>query len=154
MSDEYIKIYKIFQWNGKDLFIQEKSSPETFVTLSFSELSDYDRERLERGNKLAAIGREVTYCNGKLDWIKTREEIQAEADRRHRRLEIRRDIAGLEGAESNNTEYSQKKLKELYTELAEYEHLDPTALTLEAQRANESITNPTFELKKMYKKIE
>lgn len=143
MNNEPFKLFTIFQYNGKDLFLQGLKDRDDFVVMSFNQLSHEFREFASKW-----IGRDVRkYSDGRLELIKTRQEIQEECDRRHRHLEIRRDIMALEAKTENITEYDLSKLEKLRDELKQYEHVDPTAITLEQQRANESLERPTFKLR-------
>ena len=134
MNNNLFEKFIIFSWNGKDLFLRSAIDPDIFVVKTFSELTNEFQELVPK-----RIGREVKlYNDGCLELIKTRQELQEEADRRHRHLEILRDIRTLEETE-DLTEYHKKRLESLRKELSNYEHVDPTALTSEQQRANQSV---------------
>ena len=134
MNNDVFEKFIIFSWNGKDLFLRSAIDPDIFVVKTFSELTNEFQELVPK-----RIGREVKlYNDGCLELIKTRQELQEEADRRHRHLEILRDIRALEETE-DLTEYHKKRLESLRKELSNYEHVDPTALTSEQQRANQSV---------------
>jgi Zn-dependent M32 family carboxypeptidase len=134
MNNNLFEKFIIFSWNGKDLFLRSAIDPDIFVVKTFSELTNEFQELVPK-----RIGREVKlYNDGCLELIKTRQELQEEADRRHRNLEILRDIRALEETE-DLTEYHKKRLESLRKELSNYEHVDPTALTSEQQRANQSV---------------
>ena len=134
MNNDVFEKFIIFSWNGKDLFLRSAIDPDIFVVKTFSELTNEFQELVPK-----RIGREVKlYNDGCLELIKTRQELQEEADRRHRHLEILRDIRALEETE-DLTEYHKKRLESLRKELSNYEHVDPTALTSEQQRANRSV---------------
>ena len=134
MNNNLFEKFIIFSWNGKDLFLRSAIDPDIFVVKTFSELTNEFQELVPK-----RIGREVKlYNDGCLEHIKTRQELQEEADRRHRHLEILRDIRALEETE-DLTEYHKKRLESLRKELSNYEHVDPTALTSEQQRANQSV---------------
>ena len=134
MNNNLFEKFIIFSWNGKDLFLRSTIDPDIFVVKTFSELTNEFRELVPK-----RVGREVKlYNDGCLELIKTRQELQEEADRRHRHLEILRDIRALEETE-DLTEYHKKRLESLRKELSNYEHVDPTALTSEQQRANQSV---------------
>jgi hypothetical protein len=134
MNNNLFEKFIIFSWNGKDLFLRSAIDPDIFVVKTFSELTNEFQELVPK-----RIGREVKlYNDGCLELIKTRQELQEEADRRHRHLEILRDIRALEETE-DLTEYHKKRLESLRKELSNYEHVDPTALTSEQQRANQSV---------------
>ena len=134
MNNNLFEKFIIFSWNGKDLFLRSAIDPGIFVVKTFSELTNEFQELVPK-----RIGREVKlYNDGCLELIKTRQELQEEADRRHRHLEILRDIRALEETE-DLTEYHKKRLESLRKELSNYEHVDPTALTSEQQRANQSV---------------
>ena len=134
MNNDVFEKFIIFSWNGKDLFLRSTIDPDIFVVKTFSELTNEFQELVPK-----RIGREVKlYNDGCLELIKTRQELQEEADRRHRHLEILRDIRALEETE-DLTEYHKKRLESLRKELSNYEHVDPTALTSEQQRANRSV---------------
>ena len=134
MNNNLFEKFIIFSWNGKDLFLRSAIDPDIFVVKTFSELTNEFQELVPK-----RIGREVKlYNDGCLELIKTRQELQEEADRRHRHLEILRDIRALEETE-DLTEYHKKRLESLRKELSNYEHVDPTALTSEQQRANRSV---------------
>ena len=134
MNNNLFEKFIIFSWNGKDLFLRSTIDPDIFVVKTFSELTNEFQELVPK-----RIGREVKlYNDGCLELIKTRQELQEEADRRHRHLEILRDIRALEETE-DLTEYHKKRLESLRKELSNYEHVDPTALTSEQQRANQSV---------------
>ena len=134
MNNNLFEKFIIFSWNGKDLFLRSAIDPDIFVVKTFSELTNEFQELVPK-----RIGREVKlYNDGCLELIKTRQELQEEADRRHHHLEILRDIRALEETE-DLTEYHKKRLESLRKELSNYEHVDPTALTSEQQRANQSV---------------
>lgn len=134
MNNNLFEKFIIFSWNGKDLFLRSAIDPDIFVVKTFSELTNEFQELVPK-----RVGREVKlYNDGCLELIKTRQELQEEADRRHRHLEILRDIRALEETE-DLTEYHKKRLESLRKELSNYEHVDPTALTSEQQRANQSV---------------
>ena len=134
MNNDVFEKFIIFSWNGKDLFLRSAIDPDIFVVKTFSELTNEFQELVPK-----RIGREVKlYNDGCLELIKTRQELQEEADRRHRHLEILRDIRALEETE-DLTEYHKKRLESLRKELSNYEHVDPTALTSEQRRANQSV---------------
>lgn len=136
-------VYIVFSWNGKDLFLQDLDG--VFEVLSFNELSHDIRCALPRwqGRKL------IVDWEGKLDRVLTVAEMQEKMDRIQHQITIRRDISGIEAMpEVDRPEYVRLRLKELWAELAKYEDLDPTATTLDAVRANESVTHETFDPKK------
>lgn len=134
MNNDVFEKFIIFSWNGKDLFLRSAIDPDIFVVKTFSELTNEFRELVPK-----RVGREVKlYDDGYLELIKTPQELQEEADRRHRHLEILRDIRALEETE-DLTEYHKKRFESLRKELSNYEHVDPTALTSEQQRANRSV---------------
>jgi len=139
-----IGVHKIFMWNGKDLFLSAPSG--VFTVMSFWEIPHEIREWLNTENVICK-GREldVKQDGTTITLTKTRQEIQADADRQHRHLEIRRDIAGLEASEeSTRPQYVLDRLVTLRNELTKYEAVDPTATTLEQQRANDSITHKAY----------
>jgi hypothetical protein len=134
MNNDVFERFIVFSWNGKDLFLRSTINPDLFIVKSFSELTCEFRDLAPK-----RIGREVKlYSGGRMEFDKTRQELQEEADRRHRHLEILRDIRALE-ENAVLSETHQKRLKSLREELANYEHVDPTALTSEQRRANQSV---------------
>ena len=134
MNNELFELYTIFQWNGKDLFLRSTVDQDRFVVKTFSELTHEFREFASKW-----IGREVMlYSDGRLRIPKTREELQADADRRHRHLESLRHIRAFEENPVLSADH-QKRLNDLRAELAKYEPVDPTATTSEQQRANRSV---------------
>lgn len=125
--------YTIFQFNGKDCFLQADDG--SFEMLSYKETPEEIRE-----NPVKWSGRKLTIDDNMIELLRTSQEIQEAIDRRQRHLAILRDISGIEEiAENHRPQYVKQRLTALRRELAEYENLDPTAITLEQKRANESI---------------
>lgn len=138
----------IFNWNGKDLFLQNPMNHEDFTVMTFSEIpNEY--------HPLLKPGREVeVFANGDMRLKRTPEEIEADRIRNLYRVNLERDIAALEaGGENNLPVYALNKLKLLRKEIAELQPTDPTAITLEQQRANASLTRKDFLLKNGREKL-
>ena len=129
-------VYRIFQWNGKDLIVQGRN--EEFFVLSRSEISaeqiDWFDEHVAETNREI----EVTYT-GKVEILKTPSEQEQERVRNDRITKIMVEIAGIEDTKDKEfTEYAQAKLESLRQEMASLIRTDPTAVTLEQKRANAS----------------
>jgi hypothetical protein len=124
--------YKIFQWNGKDLFLQ--GDGDNFIVLSHQELTHEFRE-------LICVGRVVTITeDGKVIAMKTPKEVSAELDNKLRMVQCQASIRALEEmGEENLLPYQLIKLKHLRKEYEQYEPLDPTALTIALKRTNASM---------------
>lgn len=129
-------LFTVFQYNGKDLFLQ--APDESFTVLSFSELPHEVREQLCVDREQGNAGRQVEITPaGAVVLIKTAKEIEIERDKKQRHAKILAEIAGLESS-GDLPEYALKRLERLRKELVEHEGYDPTATTLDQKRANAS----------------
>jgi hypothetical protein len=109
------------------------------VVKTFSELPHEVREQLHVDREEGVMDRQIEITPaGRIVLIKTAREIEEERIRKQRHAKLLAEIAALEGSE-NLPERALKKLAELRSELAKYEPADPTAVSLEAKRANASI---------------
>src|ERR1022692_3946518 len=102
----------IFNWNGKDLFLQNPMNHEEFTVMTFSEIpNEYHR--------LLTPGREViVFANGDMKLKRTPEDIEADRVRNLYHSNLLRDIAALEAmGESSLPVYALNKLKLLRKEI-------------------------------------
>ncbi len=126
--------FKIFQWNGKDLFLQDSTG--NFVVLSHQELPNEFMDKIEVGRDI-----EITF-EKEIILLKTQAEKNADMEKKGRHAVILRDIAALEAMlDQGIPPYAMAKLRTLRQELKQHEPEDPTAITLDQKRANYSV-NP------------
>jgi len=135
--------FTIFQWNGKDLFLQAKDG--SFVVLSHQELPGQFHEHI-------VVGRQIEIAiDGEIKIIRTPQEKEQDLDKAQRHVKVRVAIAQIEGMGENTLPpYALAKLKSLRRELEQYEPLDPTAITIEQKNANISagFSGPKMYLRK------
>jgi hypothetical protein len=126
--------YKIFQFNGKDCFLQDETNPDHFCVLSHQELTHEFRD-------LITVGRVVIITpDGKVNAMKTPAETEAEREKKQRQTQCYASIAAIEAmGEENLLPYQLEKLRLLRKEYEQYEPLDPTALTIELKRTNKAM---------------
>jgi hypothetical protein len=143
-----VGVYKVYLWNGKDLFLEAPNG--SFIVKSFSELSEEMRERLNSDVEGEIADREVEVdIKGRLVPVLTLAEIAADRLKKQEIAKVRGDIAAIEAAGENIPDYAMVKLKALRKKLATLiPRGDPTAVTQEQQRANESIIREDFDVKK------
>ena len=140
-------IYKVFQYNRKDLFLQ--APDESFVMRSFNEIPHEVREWLSADLDNDVKNREIEILsNGELKIVLTLAEIAADRLKKQEIAKVRGDIAAIEAAGENIPDYAMVKLKALRKKLAALTPVDPTAVTQEQQRANDSIIREDFDVKK------
>ena len=140
-------LYKVFQWNGKDLFLQSAAAEDEFVVLSFDEIAHESRERLCQDKERGFHDREVMLMEDrKMAFILLPEEMEANRIRRLRVADLLAAIAGIEAGGDNLPAYAKAKLTMLRAELCSLIPVDPTAVTLEQQRANSSIEMVDFKV--------
>ena len=140
-------IYKVFQYNRKDLFLQ--APDESFVMRSFNEIPHEVREWLSADLDNDVKNREIEILsNGELKIVLTLAEIAADRLKKQEIAKVRGDIAAIEATGENIPDYAMVKLKALRKKLAALTPVDPTAVTQEQQRANESIIREDFDVKK------
>ena len=140
-------IYKVFQYNRKDLFLQ--APDESFVMRSFNEIPHEVREWLSADLDNDVKNREIEILsNGELKIVLTLAEIAADRLKKQEIAKIRSDIAAIEATGESIPDYAMVKLKALRKKLATLIPVDPTAVTQEQQRANESIIREDFDVKK------
>lgn len=130
----------IFQWNGKDLFLQDEKGD--FTVKSFSELTNDTRVILDRDKKAGVTTRKARlYGDGHVELERTAAELEEERVQKGRIAKLYADIAAFEASSENAPAYVKAKLTMLRAELGSLIPMDPTCKTLEQQRANESIKN-------------
>ena len=142
-------LYKVFQWNGKDLFLQSPKVEDEFVVLSFNEIAHEARERLCKDRDQGFHDRQVMLMeNNQMAFILLPEEIEANRIRRLRVADLLAGIAAIEasGDEKNMPAYIKARLTMMRAEMCSLVPIDPTAITLEQQRANESVESPDFKV--------
>jgi hypothetical protein len=139
--------YKVFQWNGKDLFLQSCEHEDDFIVMSFGELTEESRNQLDRDKQHGVADREIMLTAGKQIAFKlTPEEIEVNRIRRHHVANLLAKIAAIEGSDIPPA-HANAKLTMLRAELAQLIPVDPTAITSEQRRANNSITMVDFQVK-------
>ena len=142
-----IGVYKVYLWNGKDLFLEAPNG--SFIVKSFSELSSDLRERLDSDRDAEVTDRHVEVdIKGQLVPVSTLAEISADRLKKQEIAKVRGDIAAIEAAGENIPDYAMVRLKALRKKLATLTPVDPTAVTQEQQRANDSIIREDFDVKK------
>lgn len=144
--------YKIFQWNGKDLFLQKANSSDEFTVLSFEEIAHEAREQLCRDKDNGVTTREVMLLEDKkIAFLLSPEEIEADRIKRLRISRLLAQIAGYEEAEASKDKvmppHAKAILIALRAELGQLIPLDPTAPTTDQRRTNESVVHEDFILK-------
>jgi hypothetical protein len=136
--------FKVFQYNRKDLFLQ--APDESFVVRSFDEIPPEVREFLCRDLDNGIKDRQIEIAvNGEIRVILTPAEIETERLRKDRISRLLAGIAAIEASGSDIPQYAKERLATLRKELGELTPIDPTATTLEQQRANDSITRPEYD---------
>lgn len=134
--------WMIFSWNGKDCILQDPMNHEHFTVISFSEIPSEYHQKLTPGRELRIVE------SSDIELKRTPEELEADRIKNLYRVNLERDIAGLEAmGEKNLPVYARNKLMLLRKEIADLQPTDPTAITLEQQRANASLTRKDFILK-------
>ena len=129
-------LYYIFQWNGKDLFMQNLK--EDFFVLSRQELDSETVDFLEHPERYHGRKIKIT-AGGGVELIKTPAELEEERIRKQAHARLLVVIAGIEATGDDMPEYAKVRLEELRRQLAEFEPMDPTALTIAQKRANASV---------------
>lgn len=132
----------IFSWNGKDLLLQDPMNHEHFTVVSFCEIPNEYHQKLTPGRELEIVE------SRDMQLKRTPEELEADRIKNLYHVNLQRDIAALEAmGEKNLPLYARNKLMLLRKEIADFQPTDPTAITLEQQRANASLTRKDFILK-------
>ena len=142
-------LYKVFQWNGKDLFLQSPTEEDEFVVLSFNEIAHEARERLCKDKERGFHDRQVMLMEDKrMAFILLPEEIKANHIRRLRVAELLVSIAAIEAGGDNPPAHAKAKLTMLRAELCSLIPIDPTAVTIEQMRSNDSVTHEDYYVEK------